>query len=687
MRRIDVFPRDIREIEHLWIPLADGCRLAARLWLPEAALRAPVPAVLEYLPYGKREGTRERDEPMHRYFAGHGFAALRVDLRGSGESEGVLRDEYLEQELCDGEEVLAWIAAQPWCSGALGIIGKSWGGFNALMLAARRPPALRAVISVCASDDRYADDAHWMGGCLLLESFRWGAALFTLMGLPPDPALVGDAWRDVWRERLASAEPPAVTWLRHPLRDSYWRHASVCEDYARIQVPVLTVSGWADGYRNAVPRLVAGLGGLSRGLIGPWAHLYPHEGRPGPAIGFLQEALRWWERWLRGGVERVQMNRDARADPAQAEDPPLRLWLQERAGAQGPHAERAGRWIAEPAWPSPHLAWHRLPLAADGLGAAAARVEAREIASPQTTGETGGPWCSFGADLPGDQAADDARSLCFDSAALRERVEIVGAAHVRLVLAADRANALVAVRLCDVAPDGSSLRIAYALLNLTHREGHERVVPLVPGERFVVELALSAAAYAVPAGHRLRVAISSAYWPLCWPSPEPVRLTLFAGAGQLALPVRAPRPEDPALRAFDAAEAAKGPEVAHHPQAGARRSVTRDPDTGEWSCITTRDLDARGEPLCSRFAEIDLEVGYGVREALRICDDEPLSARFETRHVSLARRGAWETRVETRTRVHATRDHFVFEAWLRAWESGREVFARRFEERLPRVGV
>jgi hypothetical protein len=678
VRQRDAFPHKVREIEHLWIPLADGTRLAARLWLPERAHVEPVPALLEYLPYGKREGTRERDEPMHRWFAGHGFAALRVDLRGCGESDGVLRDEYLEQELRDGEEVLAWIAAQPWCDGALGIIGKSWGGFNALMLAARRPPALRAVISVCASDDRYADDAHWMGGCLLLENFRWGATLFTLMALPPDPLLLGDRWREVWSERLTNAAPLAVTWLRHPLRDTYWRHGSVCEDFARIQVPVLAVSGWADGYRDAVPRLVAGLGGASRGLIGPWAHVYPHEGQPGEAIGFLQHALRWWERWLRDHAPEEEMGE---AEPA------LRLWLEERAAVPGLLGVRAGRWIAEAAWPSPHLETRTLAVAIDGLGGKSRQIEPREIASPQTTGERGGPWCSFGADRAGDQAADDARSLCFDSTPLEERVEIVGRARVRLELAADRPAAFVAVRLCDVAPDGSSERIAVGVLNLTHREAHTRSVPLVPGERFAVELSLSMAAHAVPAGHRLRVAISSAYWPLCWPSAEPVRLTCFAGAGSLELPVRAPRPEDAQLRAFDAPETAPGPEVLHHPQAGGQRSVRRDALTGAWVCVTTRDLGPDAEPLCSRFPELDLEVGYGVREELRIRDDDPLSAHFETRHVSVARRGAWETRVETWTRVWATRQHFHLEATLRASEAGHEVCARHFEERVPRVGV
>src|SRR5207249_3630245 len=198
MRIRTAFPRPVRRIEHCWIPLPDGCRLAARLWLPEDADTSPVPAIVEYIPYRKRDFTRARDEPMHHYFAGHGYAAVRVDVRGAGESDGVLLDEYSEQEIGDGVGVIDWIASQPWCTGAVGMIGKSWGGFNALQIAARRPAALKAVVSVCASDDRWADDAHYMGGCLLNENLTWGSVLTTFAALPPDPALVGDGWRAQW---------------------------------------------------------------------------------------------------------------------------------------------------------------------------------------------------------------------------------------------------------------------------------------------------------------------------------------------------------------------------------------------------------------------------------------------------------------------------------------------------------
>src|SRR2546427_3838290 len=251
---VAAFPRPVRRIEHCWIPLPDGCRLAARVWLPEDAETSPVPAIVEYIPYRKRDFTRARDEPMHHYFAGHGYAAVRVDVRGSGESDGVLLDEYAEQELADGVAVIDWLAARPWCTGAVGMIGKSWGGINVLEIAARRPPALRAIITVCGSDDRYADDAHYMGGCLLNENLTWGSMLLTLSALPPDPALVGERWRALWLARLEHAVLFPEVWLRHQRRDAYWRRA----DLERITSAVYALRGGGGADTKTVPPLPPG---------------------------------------------------------------------------------------------------------------------------------------------------------------------------------------------------------------------------------------------------------------------------------------------------------------------------------------------------------------------------------------------------------------------------------------------
>src|SRR5947209_875024 len=253
---VPALPRAVREIENLWIPLSDGTRLAARLWLPEDAARAPVPALLEYLPYRKRDGTAERDALTHPYLAGHGYAAVRVDIRGSGESDGLLSDEYSLQEQDDALEVIAWLAAQPWCSGTVGMFGISWGGFNALQVAARRPPALKAIVTLCSTDDRYRDEVHYMGGAKLDAGFGWAGFFFADMCHPPDPALVGERWSAMWLTRLQNLPLLLERWLTHQHRDGYWRHASVCEDYGAIQCAVYAVGGWTDGYTNAIPRLL-----------------------------------------------------------------------------------------------------------------------------------------------------------------------------------------------------------------------------------------------------------------------------------------------------------------------------------------------------------------------------------------------------------------------------------------------
>src|SRR6056297_485079 len=272
MRIATSFPNKVIEIENTWIPMPDGKRLAARLWLPEGAESEPVPAILEYIPYRKRDAMRARDAQIYPYFAGHGYAGVRVDLRGSGDSEGVLTDEYLQQELDDGIAILQWLERQPWCNGRVGMMGISWGGFNGLQIAAMRPPALKAIVTLSSTDDRYADDIHHMGGCLLGDNLSWASTMFAYNTMPPDPELVGERWRDMWFQRLEGRGLWLAKWLRHQRRDAYWRHGSVCEDFGAIRCPVYAVSGWSDGYSNAVFRLLEHLDVPRKGLIGPWSH-------------------------------------------------------------------------------------------------------------------------------------------------------------------------------------------------------------------------------------------------------------------------------------------------------------------------------------------------------------------------------------------------------------------------------
>src|ERR1700687_3249812 len=268
-------PCAVEVLETVWIPLADGTRLAARMWLPIGAKANPVPAILECVPYRRRDGTRLRDEPMHAYFAGYGYASVRVDLRGSGDSDGLLDDEYLKQEQDDALEVIDWLAVQPWCTGRVGMLGISWGGFNSLQVGARRPTALRAIITSCSTDDRYNDDIHYMGGCILGDNFSWASTFFGQVSPPPpDPEVVGERWRDMWLERLEGTPLLLGRWLSHQRRDAYCKHGSVCENYGDIQCPVFVIGGWNDGYQNAIPRLLEGLKVPRVGVVGAWSHTY-----------------------------------------------------------------------------------------------------------------------------------------------------------------------------------------------------------------------------------------------------------------------------------------------------------------------------------------------------------------------------------------------------------------------------
>ena len=656
-------PHQIREIEHVLIPLPDGTRLAARIWLPQDAEQHPVPAILEYLPYRKRDGTWERDALTHPWFADHGYAAVRVDIRGSGESDGLLTDEYSQQEQDDGIEVIAWIARQSWCSGAVGMMGISWGGFNALQIAARRPPALKAIITLCSTDDRYRDDVHFMGGTLLTAKFGWASVFQVFMAHPPDPVLVGDRWRTMWLDRIDAMPLFLAHWLRHQRRDAYWKHGSVCEDYAAIACPVLAIGGWTDGYTNAIPRLLANLSAPSRGLIGPWAHRYPHFALPGPPIGFLQEALRWWDHWMKG------------TDSGVMHDPTLRAWIMESVRPATYHADRPGRWVAEPVWP-PNSVPLQLFLTATGLHHAPTNMTPVIVQTPQSLGAASGSWCPFGGgDDADDQQQDDAGSVVFDTPPLDAAVEILGAPALELDLASDQPQANLIVRLCDVHPDGASLRVSYAVLNLTHRESHEIPQPLVPGQQTRVRVQLNDAGFRFPPGHRIRVVLSTTYWPMVWPAANEAAVTVSAGA--LTLPQRAPPPNEaaPTLPAAITATPARRTVLR---EGRSRREIGRDAVSGEYF---HRRIE---EPSLVRIDDIGIELGNSSSSECRIMDDDPLSARLELRRCQSVGRGDWRVRSELVTRFSATRKSFHVHATLEAFEGDVLIRRREWDETIPR---
>jgi len=456
---------------------------------------------------------------------------------------------------------------------------------------------------------------------------------------------------------------PSV-WLRHQARDAYWQHGSVCEDFGAIKAKVLAVGGWADAYKNAVPQLVENLDG-AKGIVGPWVHKYPHFAVPEPRIGFLQEALRWWDRWLK------------EVDTGVEDDPDYRAYLMDGVRPKTWYDVRPGRWIAETNGATSHLPVQTFEFGDRTLGAAAPFEHS--VMSPATCGMQGGEYCAIwlGPDMPGDQRADDAVSLCFDGAPAEKDVDIVGAPTVTLTLRCDTPQAQMAVRLNHIHPDGASTRITYGVLNLSQRDSAAAPSPLTPDKTYEVTLSLDHIAYRLPKGHRLRVAVSTAYWPLIWPTPEPATLTLTKG--QLALPVR-----DTAIgneTTFEPPEA-ETPWQTHTLREGKNsRRVEHDLNTGLIHLIVEDDFGKVED------ADHGLISGSTAFERWTIHPDDPLSARGECFWTDEMGRGDLSLRTETSCNMHSDATHFYFTARLEAFEGETLVYARDINDKIERQNL
>lgn len=661
---------DIKVIENEWILMSDGTRLAAKIWLPPDAGRMPVPAILEYIPYRKRDLTAINDHKIHSYFARSGYAGIRVDIRGSGDSEGILRDEYLQQELNDGVEVIKWIASQPWCDGNVGMMGISWGGFNSLQIAALQPPELKAVITVASTDDRYADDVHYMGGCLLSDNLSWASVMFAHTSCPPDPAVVGKKWKSMWLDRLEGSGLWLKNWLEHQRRDDYWKHGSICENYNAVKCPVMTVSGWADGYSNTVFRLLENLDVPRKGIVGAYGHKYPHMGGPGPAMDFLREAVRWWDQWLKG------------IDNGVKDEPMLYVYMLDSVSPLS--SDRPGRWLDERSWPSENIEDDEYPLDNLSIGFQNNRpvntYETVSIQSPLNVGLFAGKWCSYSesTDLPSDQREEDGGALVFDSPVLKNDYEILGKPYLKLRIKSNKRVAMVAARISDIGPDGRATRVTFGLLNLTHRESNEEPDELIPGKTYDVTVPMNYIAQNFPAGNQLRISISTSYWPLSWPSPEPSRLTIYPSESRLVLPKRTVGKRDTSKKALE--KPGKLEEL---------DTTLMVPEKREW--IVQRNL-ATNEVLLKienhdaqyRINHINTVLRKDASEKYYYSNNKYDTVRGEVKSVREFRRQGWNIKTITKTVLTSNRTHFIIRATLDAYHGDVRVFSRAYDENIPR---
>lgn len=703
-RRYRRAPRPVRVIEHTRIPLADGVELAARVWLPADlgvdGRESSVPAVLEYIPYRKNDMTAGRDQTIHPEFARAGYASIRVDLRGSGDSTGIMTDEYSAVELDDGLQALAWIAAQDWCNGRVGIIGKSWGGFNGLQLAALRPPELAAVISVCSTDDRYADDVHYNGGAIIGDQMlSWASTMWAYNARPQDPAAVGDAWIEDWKHRIDEAPANIEDWLGHQRRDAYWKHASVCETPAAIDVPVLAVGGLLDEYRTTVFRLMENAQEQRQSnpnyppvhaLLGPWAHNYPHQAAPGPGIDFIAEAVRWWDQWMSGIENGVK------------DQPQLRAYIPESAPLHSDRESRPGRWIAEDVWPTPQVT-DRTYTGADAIVAGPTALDSTAL-----IGLSGGSWLQFGeaAGMAGDQAADDGRSFTCDWE-LDGSLEILGTPRLSISVSSSTDRGAIAARLCDVAPDGTSRLLTVGLFNLTHGSTHEDPKPLSDGRVVALDFPLLATAHRFDAGHRLRLSVSASFWPNMWPSPQRTVVTV-TGDPELRLPVRTPASDAADDRRTGELVAALGDPPT--PPAG-----TIDASGAPMTRTVTADLVDRSATVTTVTEDWQTDLSDGLfystleRDSYECTEGDPLSARAVCERVIRYRRPAleapfgaqsageahaahalaasdagWDVELRTRSTMTGDAANFLVTNELVAYRDGAPFHTRTTSASIPR---
>lgn len=653
------------------LPLPDGTQLAYRAWLPENADHQPVPAILEFLPYRKNDGTIIRDELTMAQTAAHGYACIRVDLRGCGESQGHTTDEYSAQELEDGCNIIAWLANQPWCNGSVGMMGISWGGFNSLQIAALNPPALKAIITICSSDDRYNEDVHFMGGCLLNDNLDWAAFFWAYaQARAPDIALVGESWKEQWLNRLNNMPLLIKPWLKEQTRSEYWKHASICEDYSNIKIPVYAMGGWVDNYRNTVFRLLSNLQVPRKGLIGPWAHKYPNIAYPNPKMDYVKESVRWWDRWLKGISNGID------------QEPALTYYMQDSVRPQSDYSHRSGQWISEPTWPSPRTQYKKLHMANRQLSdLPQTNTLAEQVCSPQTLGLNGGRLCvgiRLAMEQPSDQRADDAGSLCFDTLPLPEDLPITGQINAHLAIRSNKPSAHIIVRACDVHPDGAVTRISIGVLNLTHKNNHEIVEPLIPGKLYPVIVPINHIAYKVPQGHRLRISISTSYWPLIWPAQDHATLTLETSQSHIELPYRDSLTTEIEPPKYQQDVAFDGETLR---ASDSQRHVHHDYKTGLVTLETHDDFGKQHFHSCK--TDIDMKMS----QWQSIQPEDPLSAESKLALDLAMGRDGWRTSLKSEYSMRCDYQYFYVTCKWQAFHDNELVFNKTFTEKIKRTGA
>lgn len=674
-------PYEVQKVSNVPIPAHDGSLLYAHIWMPKVEEGVSIGTIIEYLPYRKNEFTAIRDSIRHPYYAGYGIASMRVDMRGSGDSDGVLEGEYLPQEQEDNLAVFDWIVKQPWSNGKIGQVGKSWGGFNGLQVAYHRHPALKSVITVCSTDDRYSDDVHYRGGCVLASDMLWWAStMFPYNARPQDPE-VRPGWRKNWFERLNTA-PNVIDWMSHQTRDGFWKHGSICEDYSKVDIPVLAIGGWRDGYTNAVFRLVDNLPNPeSKGIIGPWVHEFPEVATPYPGLGYNQIVVMWFTKHLTDSPEIHSKALSALNVPLDFDLHTLgkiNAYIQEPCSIRDSYKRRDGEWIKRSSVKPSSKKIYYFDVSSGRLRGEPTH-SSRDFTGSQEHGLLRGTWCPFGqdGDFPADQKIEDAKCLTFDGIVKKE-TKLFGfpMAHIKMSVNTNLANLTVRLVDVDLTTNENSL-ISWGTANLSHLSGnHEFPKKLTPGEKYDFSIQLDAVGYVLAKGHILRLSLSPTDWPSVWPLPKTPVITIFSDSW-IELPVLGDEEIIPR-------HLLPGPESL----APMAREILRDEDrerkviydyiTGEWAID---DLSDEGE---RRIVENNMKLGSWNKNLWKITENDPLSAYNQCDWELTLGRNEWNVKLNTKSSMRADENSFFLYNKIWAYENNDLVFEKEWNTTIPR---
>lgn len=508
------------------IPMRDGKKLSADLIRPEADGRFPV--IIEYHPYRKDDVSRGGHD-AHYYFAERGFVGVRLDVRGTGGSEGINTDEYVPQEQADGFDAVEWCARQSWSNGSVGMFGSSYGGFTAIQVAMQQPPHLKAIVPMYATDDRYTDDCHYTpGGSMRMyyDVGTYGGSMVAMNALPPIPELAGERWAELWQERLEKNQPYILSWMKRQVDGPYWRKASLRPAYDRIQCPVFLIGGWRDGYASAMLRTYTRLKVPKKLWMGPWVHTRPNTSVPGPRVDHLNEVVRFFAHWLRDENSGIM------------QELAVTVYMQESVRPERTLDVTPGQWRCERDFPLAGTKELTFYLQEDGKLSNQPRGKPRQAFDEYdylpTAGVGNGYWSAGGMSfyLAEDQRGDEAYSLVYTTPPFERAVHVLGWPRVILHASSSARVATFVAKLADVAPDGHSALVADGSLNGTRRHSLTDPQPLTPGEAYECVIPMAPTGWVIPPGHRLRLAVSSSDFPNLWPTPEKARNRIYRGDGK-----------------------------------------------------------------------------------------------------------------------------------------------------------